>query len=679
MERIEASGKRSLNQLILLAVCGILVALLLGNLISTAIITRDHVQARLHSHAQDAATSLGLSISTLLANQKSKMSAANVQPDGAQGDDVLAARMIDAVFDSGDFENIILISSDGRLVHKVQREGVSASVPGWFKALFEIKLAPAAAQVMVGWAQYGELILESRTDLAYSELWQTAKSQFIWFVLVLVLSLGLVYLMLARLLRSLRDVEFQSRQMSNKQFDYRLDEPSTRELASVAAAMNDMAATLGEVYQGQLGMIEGLRAEARMDAVSGLYNRSGFDARLDADLDPNMGCSQGTLMLLQIRDFAQFNEVLGRDQGDEVLSSVAQALQSLAQRYEAGYAGRRAGADFCVFFPNVVEDQLVEEFDRLIAKLSGMAWARQTLTEGVLCLGVAGQAAGDNSRELLSKADFALREAQAKGVSTWCSYAGQSGESGVDVRVKQASDWRVLIDHALSSDGFEVYVQSVMSVSGEELSRQVLARMRVDGELVSASEFIPMAQRFSLMSAIDKSVIVSILQQLPELTGTYSVSISEGALRDEAFMAWLEQAIHAQPDLFARIVFSVPEYALLRSEKQVQILIGLAASAATNIMVERFGASSVPFSYLQNLNLAAIKLDHGFVSGIHQNQEAQFFVRSAIQLAHSQGVKVYAVGVEDDLDRSWLVEAGVDGVLGFVLDRPKPLMQQVGE
>lgn len=661
MENKEASAKSSLRRLVLLSVSAILLAMLLGNLISNALITRDYLAQQLHAHARDAATSLGLSLS--------------VATDAS--DAVLAGRMIDAIYDSGNFTRIVYSNHSGELIHQTSGEEPAPKVPSWLLSVFELKVPVATAQVMSGWSQLGELYVQSSTRMAYEEMWQTMTSQFYWFLVVLVLSLGLVYLLLRRLLKPLAQVEHQALQMEQRKFSYRLPEPSTRELSAVAGAMNKMAASLGDMFARQLDTIEDLRASTQLDGVTALYNREGFDLRLDADLSSEHGSGQGVLLLLQIQHFARFNQNLGRNQADEILQSVAQVLEVVTVGYEASYAARRTGADFCVFLPDVAAVSVGPLVEQILSHLSGLQWARESLQEDLFFIGVAEASPGDKGGDVLTKADTALRQAQVKRVSGWQVYQVASADE-VDAGVRAASHWHDSLQQALREQRFRLYTQDIVPFDearhADSGFKQVLARLELDDELLSAQAFLPMAKRFGLMPALDRLVISEVLQRMPSLKGRFGVSLSEQAMLDNAFVDWLMSLQVEHASSLARLNIHVSEHLLRHGEQAFNRLAQYLEQVGAALVIERFGTSSLAFSYLQRYKIAAIKIDHSFIRGVESHAEHQFFLRSVIQLAHSQGVQVISVGVETAAEYAWLQAAGVDALMGFYLDKPVALL-----
>ena len=650
--------KASLTQLLTVTLSLALVCLLVGNLVLNILSTRSYLQQQLYVHAQDSATSLGLSLSTVI----------------DANDDVLVSRMIDAIFDSGEYSKILYFGIDRRLRVDKRLVDDSGVVPEWFRSLVEIESPMATSQVMAGWQQLGELVVQTNADAAHLKLWNETQNQVIWFALVLFSALLAMRILLSRLLSPLAEVERLSREMSHRNFSFRIDEPRTRELANVSAAINNMAETLGRLFRQQLSAIESLRSQSLLDSLTGLYNREGFDRRLRTELESRQSVKQGTLIILKVADFEAINLSLGRERGDDILKAVAGVIGQEAVARVDGFAARRSGADFSLFLPDLVGDEVESEAVALMARLSSLGWVKQMLRDDLLHLGLAAVKPLDNVGRLLSKADMALRSAQERGVSGWMRYMdGADGELVDDV--KEANLWHQILRDAIEREDILLYRQGVyLPSTGDVLFQQTLARIEVDGGLVEAGHFIPMARRFNLMVELDRLVIGRALRLMRETGQILSVSVSEASIASEGFLAWFEARLSQHVSLCASLYVQLPEYAICHNEKGAVALCEMLNRLNVKVVIERFGISSVPFSYLQRLKIEAIKVDHSFVRDVHENIENQFFLRSVIQLAQSQNVAVIAVGVESERELSVLKELGVSAVMGYLLGRPEPLL-----
>ncbi|KZZ76415.1 hypothetical protein A3766_14060, partial [Oleiphilus sp. HI0132] len=639
-----------------------LLLLLVGSFTLNITTMRDYLQNQLQSHAQDAATSLGLSLSTSIDAQ----------------DRVAAARIVDTIFDSGDYRKIVFFDLNGAAIVVRANSLTVDTVPDWFVSLLDLKAPAKSAEVVAGWKQLGTIVVESHPGYAYLELWKVIRSESIWFLSILVLGLFAARWLLAGVLKPLKQLQFHAQEMSHRHFDFRAPHPVFRELAGVADAMNDMARQLGGVFEEQLNLIEDLRQASFVDTLTGLSNREGFDGRLKTELDSQQHTAKGSLVLVQLNDFGAVNESLGRDRGDALLTSVAQILQKYEQRHQNAFAARRSGADFSVFMPSVMDDEIDVLVPKMISEICSLSDIKHLLRDDSVHIGAACVKADDTARTLLSKADLALRQAQSDGISGWRRYAHiQSAEESMR-EVHQANEWRNILQEVLLSRDVKLHTQTVYDGEGKVMYQQVLSRIEVEGELTVAGTFLPMAERFGLMVPFDQLVVEKVVESLadPEFlmqrthnelaqgeadNHRYCITLSEAALIDERFLSWFDQQLVQNPSLAEMLIVEVPEHIVSYNENALVVLSNMAKEHGFSLSVERFGVSSVPFSYLQRVDIHYIKVDHSFIRNVQGSQSNQFFLRSAIQIAHGQGINVIAVGVESEDEWQALKELGIDG------------------
>jgi methyl-accepting chemotaxis protein len=235
MSHNENNKRRTLKQLLMCFIGALLTLLLLGSFFLNISITREYLQKQLQSHAQDAATSLGLSLSTVIDAR----------------DQVVAARMIDVIFDSGDYRQVVFNDVNGKTLINRQQALKIDRVPDWFIKLIDLDTPAQTSQVMSGWAQLGTLEIASHPGYAYAELWRIMQTQFLWFAVIAFIGIILAQLFISSILKPLKQVERQAHDMSLNKFGYKAPMPKTRELARVAFAMNDMGDKLGRVFKQQ--------------------------------------------------------------------------------------------------------------------------------------------------------------------------------------------------------------------------------------------------------------------------------------------------------------------------------------------------------------------------------------------------------------------------------------------
>lgn len=651
---------------VLLWFTGLLMAsLLLVNFFLSVNSSRDYMQQQLSSHAQDAATSLGLSLSTVI----------------DANDTVMAGSMIDAMFDGGYYRHIIYydVKGDAKVVrHSPMKVG---GVPAWFVEWIDLESPEGKAEVVSGWMQLGSVSVVSHPGYAYEQLWRSLKTELVWFALIGAVAFLVMHLVITTILLPLMRIERQAKAVRDRDFSYRAPMPKTRELKRVAVAMNSMSDRLGKMFGEQLALIEHLRAQSFQDGVTGLGNRAEFDKRLKAELESEQSAAIGSLLLIQLGDFAAYNQANGRQGGDALLRQLAEAIKVDAVKVTDAFVARRSGSDFSVFLPGVVDDQADKFANDLLHKLAGLHLVKQMCRNDILHVGIASTMNKIALPLFLSEADMALRRAQTSGPNGWQRYVLSSDSASPENSVKQANEWLTILRNTLSSKSIVFHYQPVYSGDRSSiLHYQVLSRIEVNGELVVAGVFIPMAERFSLLVDFDRLVVDQAIVKLEQglnVDARLCVNISVHSIADSDFVNWLLETLEQHPEEARKLIFEVSEYSLQEAGGALKRLVKYSKSLGYQVSIDRFGVAAVPFSYLQHLSIHYIKVDHSFIRDIQNSRDNQFFLRSVLQIAHGQDIQVIAVGVEFEEEWQSIEPLGIDGAMGYYLCRPQEKIEHI--
>src|SRR5260221_4576569 len=290
--------------------------------------THTHLQRQLESLAQDAATSLGLSLGALLRG-----------PDA-----VLAETVIKPAYARGNYARIDFLPATGELVVGKVLPPEEGSYPAWFAGLFPLQSPTAESLVSAGWRQLGKVRVTVHPRYAYEQLWATARDTVLYLLIIYAAALFALRLYLRSLLRPLAAVEAAAQAISSRNFVTLNLRPSTRELARVVEAMNSLSRKVNEAIEGESRRAEKLHAVAYSDPVTGLLNGRGFAARFESayeggEYEP----FRGVLALIEIADLGAINRALGPDRCDDLLRGVYQQMDEAA-RLSGGFAGRWTGA-----------------------------------------------------------------------------------------------------------------------------------------------------------------------------------------------------------------------------------------------------------------------------------------------------------------------------------------------
>lgn len=642
----------TLHRQLIIAITILIAFLMAGNVFVSVFNARGDMFQQIQVHAEDTATSLGLTISHV-AEEK----------DAAQ-----VGSFIDVVFDRGYFRHISYKSYSGE-VNIVKEQPITIEgVPDWFIQIMDLPEPSGYAEVVSGWSRLGEVNVVTHTGYAYRDLWRMFNEQLWLFMVSAVLCYGFAGVGLQFLLRPLKKVEAQAEAICRREFPIQEDLPRTPELKRMALAMNRMVNKIQTMFQEQVELTEALHRQAYLDPVTQLSNRRDFDSRMDSFLKSDEGGSPGVMLLLQVGSMQEFNDRHGRSAGDQCLKEIAAVLTKGFANINNALLSRRGGADLCVFVPVVNKDEAKKLIEIIFVALQDISWFVENedlpLHGGAV---FSSQVMFGNG--LLEEADLALRQAQHLGKNNlqWADNASAEGDA------RSASEWKAFLEQAVANRLFKFQLQPVFKADGKTiLHQEVLCRLSDGDELLSAGVFLPMAERFNMLSAIDM-LMIEMLSEYSVDTGSTSlcINISPRSINDKDFVSWLESFLLAHKTFAQRLILELPEHALVANEQDVRVFAEMINSWGASMSLDHFGSSASAFHYLQSLPLALLKIDRCFVQSIDASPDNQFFVKSLLHIAHSCDVQLLAEAVETQAEWQTLLSVGVDGAQGYWLGKPE--------
>jgi diguanylate cyclase (GGDEF)-like protein len=650
----------SLSRQLLLIILGVFLLVFAGTFTISVNNTRHFLAQQLQTHAQDTATSLGLSLS----------------PHMEQQDLAIIGRMVDAIYDGGYYQAIQVESIDGLMLVERSNTVQFEDIPGWFVNLVLLEPPVARAVIMSGWKQAGWVYVRSHPGYAYAELWRNTIQMFWLFLASTLTALLFGLVALRHILTPLRAVERQAEAVCRQEYPIQENLPRARELRRVVEAMNRMAAKVKQGFDEQARLVEGLRQQAFQDSVTGLGNRRYFNDQLDHLTSSAEEFQAGALLLVELYDFKGFNERHGYQVGDQLLSEAARLIREWAREHSTAVAARIGGADFAV----LVGDVSADELDGLAAGLSRSLLDLASLgladNDEVAHIGVAAYKRGDAANALLSRADMALRMSQSQGPNTWQRYS----ESDVAASERRAGEWKKFLNRAISEDEFRLFSQPVVAIDpahSATLHREILLRVPDEkGDLLPAGAFMPFAERLGLAREMDRLAIGRLIRHVSRSAsepGSYALNVSSESLHDPQFRDWLCEQLAAVPAPVAgQLVFEFAECAVLRDVDSARKLVGQLRERGCRCNIDHFGKGFASFSYLGSLQVQAVKVDGGYIRNIETDRDRRFFVQELTRTLHGIDIQVIAENVETDQQRMTLLELGVDGVQGFLTGRPEP-------
>lgn len=638
----------------------ILIAAFCGSVIVSTQNLRAFMSAQLESHARDTATSLGLSLS----------------PYMTPADIPVISAMVGAVFDRGEYRQIILTTAGGETLLEKSVPLDTGSAPAWFVKVLPLDPPAMEATVMSGWNQAGTVHVTSNTGRTYDRLWSTTLDNLAMYLVVAVVSLGIATLAVRAMLRPLSRVKTQADAIRNNSYMIQRNLPRTPELRSVVLAMNRLSEKVGQIFTEQSALTERLREQAYQDPVTQLGNRRYFDRQLGALLDARDEITQGALLILELRDFSRINERTGYAAGDMLLKRTGELVQAQLAYLENSFAARISGAGFGIVatgLPAGSADALAATLcrDLLQLRADGLVGSND-----IGHIGIAMWRHGNTLQDILSEADMALRAAQSSGQNTWQRYHPAAANQP-DILTME--NWRKRLREIIDRGAISLYVQPVYNTKEEHdtlLHREVFARIDDNSSRgVSAGIFIPLAERFGLASQLDKLAVTRLLEYLaeePEPPAPFSINLSSTSLHDTVFIHWLCNTLGQSAALARHIQVEFPEHAALANTRNAQNLVERLDTLGCRVGIDHFGRGFASFGYLRSMGVSYAKIDSSYIRGIDANTDNQFFIQALADTLHSLDIQVIAQSVESVAERKTLATLNIDGLQGHLTGRPEP-------
>jgi len=647
----------TLARQLILVITLLLLIVFVGTLTSSVMDTRNFLNDQLRSHAQDTATSLGLSLTPVIE--------ANDMP--------MMNSMVDAINDRGYYGEIVIRTISGEVMLERHQPVWIEGVPTWFIRLLPLETPEGTSMIAIGWKQAATVHVRSHPGYAYRTLWNTATDTALWTLVSGLVAFGLIAVVVHFVLAPLRQLEQQALAISSRKFPRLERLPFTRELRRVAEAMNKMSSKVEGMLSAQSELAEKMRALAFEDEVTGLNNRRGFEERLSHLINAPEEFSFGALYLIELSDFRAYNEEHGYERGDDLLRQTARLIEATCKGGHPFTLARLAGADFAVLLHNVAPDEasgLAGDFGRALTKLQSTEKGNEISGH----IGGAYYSGQQSAPELLSAADNALRAAQRKGLNAWHMFT----EEGVAESTHGFMEWKSILNRVITGRELTLQFQPVLSpIQREPLHYEVFSRIPSDNAntpLIPAGVFIPMAERHGFAQEIDKVVVEQVISRAAaadNATNRFAINLSSSSVLDREFVGWLCGRLHGARDVAKRLVFEVPEHCILIDLEALHDAVNHIRQCGSEFSLDRFGSNKATFGYLKRLHVDYIKIDGSYIRRIEKNEDSQFLVHTLCEIAHALDIRVIAEYVESEAELDALTKLRVDGVQGHLFGRPR--------
>jgi diguanylate cyclase (GGDEF)-like protein len=613
--------------------------------------TRDFVAQQLASHAQDTATSLGLSIAPYLGNEE---------------DIPIADTMMNAIFDRGYYLSMTLKDLDGNIILEKNNPDQPEAVPSWFTTLFPLSPPSSQTEINTGWNIAGTLSVVSHPGTGYQQLWNNAKQSLSMIAAIFLVAILLVLLLVKVITTPILAVVSQAKAISQRKFELVQNIPKTPELREFVVAINSMSSMLSKIFEQLTDQAQRYRQFAYTDGLTGVGNRRAFTLALDNLLADSEHQPSGYLLLVRLSSLAQVNREFGAANGDAYIKSVCEILNKQASEPDTSLSVFRInGADFALLLEDTDPTHCQQLATLLVTHFEDIEKSEFSL--GTAHVGISRYAYTDKRNVIVERADSALASAESMP---------QKWQMASNLEIVQSNAaWREQLKALFENGRVKFVAQPIKNWTENTIYKEWFARFSLpdqDAPLPMA-QLIPASIRLDYAQQLDEMVIIGAIKGLKNNAHSVGINISRSSLANSQFHRWLLNALPNDSAFCSRLVLEIPERALVNQLSGLNELVEKLKLKGVRITVERFGAQLAAVTHLRKLRPDYLKIDGRFTRNIDSEPDNQLFVQSLVNIAHGLNIKVIAEVVETELEAQCLQGLFVDFVQGFHIASPKPV------
>jgi diguanylate cyclase (GGDEF)-like protein/PAS domain S-box-containing protein len=464
--------------------------------------------------------------------------------------------------------------------------------------------------------------------------------------------------------------------------------------------VGDSAAPVRDQYGGPVGVVlviqdesekrrvgHRLTYEATHDSLTGLVNRREFERRLARVVVNLAGSSEHVLLSIDLDGFKRVNDAGGHDAGDALLRILSAQFNRHMRKRDT--LARLGGDEFAVLLENCPfgDGERIAENLRAEVEQLRFEWEGQVFTVGasIGVIPVCSEHGGAGG--VLCAADAA------------CYVAKESGGNAVHV---ERGGWEpaaapplaarrvTRLARAIDEGHFQLYAQPIVPLQPGTETRprfEILLRLPDgEGRIQAAADFLPHAERYNLMPAIDRWVVRQALAILGRSAREHperelpvcAINLHASALLDERLVPFVQERLAATGVPPGALCFELSEKAALANmARTMRFLSGLRAAGCA-VALEDVGSGVTSFTYLRSLPVDFLKIGGRFVAGMVTDPVYGSIVSAVHQISASAGIPIIAKQVDSEPVLEKLRYLGIEYAQGSAVSAPVPLTDAGG-
>ncbi len=419
----------------------------------------------------------------------------------------------------------------------------------------------------------------------------------------------------------------------------------------------------------------------RIDPDTGLYSRDFLLSKLD--LYCRKGKSRGTtvaaLLMLEIDQYGYLFRTLGEERVKLICACIAKSIRSVLGANDI--AGSHTNSSFLILSVQPDLNDLEDFAGRLHQAVAGQPLNILGQEYPVaVSIGIS-KASKNNQNQILSEAALACSQARKEGGNQVVLHPDLGQEVREDHQLKFL---RRQIKDAIKNKRMQLEFSPVVGITvDDEVRYSALMRLQDEkGEILYPAQFIPIAQKYDLLTTLDRWVVMTALRSLAKKQKKHPqtlffIKLSQATVQDPDFPQWLDRALEKFPIQPQSCVFEIREDDVAGNFDEVKHFVSQIRAANCGFAIDRFGVDMDAFHLLPALGPDYLRLASPLLQGLAAETEKQEVIEQICTQAHDLNCKVLAAYIQNSQALALLWKLGVDYIQGDFLEQPQGVVLEL--
>lgn len=436
----------------------------------------------------------------------------------------------------------------------------------------------------------------------------------------------------------------------------------------------------------QHDLAEKLSYHTRHDALTGLFNRDSFEHCVRQALqNATKGLRTYALSYLEVDQYKTINDSCGVAAADRLLQFVAGQLRT--QVSASSILARVGENKFGMLLEGCAPDEATIVNERISRSFRNVPFQwlgdKFRITVGIGVVPIHGHSS--EMQEVLSAAEIGCRLAQDAG-----SRRVRVCEPGTEefLRWREQMRWVSRISKSVEEDRFRLNCQPIIPIGHGDRGQHfevLISAIDDANQSVSAGVFIPVAESYGLMPAIDRWVIKTTLQAIEGTSRdrrpgsmVYAINLSGKSVADDELFEFILDQLKEHRVPPQSICFEFTETTAIADMHRAAEFAREIKRVGCELALDDFGSGFASFDYLRKIPVDYLKIDGSFVRDMLNDPIDHAMVKAINQVGHDVGLRTIAEFVESREILAALSEMSVDFAQGYGIGMPRPIAETLG-